>query len=130
MKNSLFITILCCNYTNLAEREDLEGILGKLVIKRYPCSGQIEITDILDAFSEGASGVMVSGCAKESCHNRAGSLRAEKRVLGAKKILEEIGMEPERVEMFFVSRLSAEEFVEKAKNFYKKLLELTLKEKA
>ncbi len=56
MKNSLFITILCCNYTNLAEREDLEGILGKLVIKRYPCSGQRRAGLRCPAFQQRRSG--------------------------------------------------------------------------
>lgn len=130
MKNSFQITILCCNYTNLAEREDLVSLLGKIEIKRYPCSGHIEITDILRAFREGAKAVMVAGCSKGTCHNQKGSERAEKRVLGAKKILEEIGIEPERVEMFYVSRLDSGDFVEKAKAFYQRVLSLELKERA
>ena len=129
-KETLKISILCCNYTNLSEREDLEQMLGSIEILRYPCSGYVEITDILRAFREGASGVMVAGCEKGTCHNGRGSERAEKRVLGAKKILEEIGIEKERLAMFYISRLSADEFVEKAKEFYGDLLKLELKEKA
>lgn len=129
MPNALKITILCCNYTNLSEREDLEQILGRVEIKRYPCSGHIEITDILRAFREGADGVMVAGCEKGTCHNLKGSERAEKRVLGARKILEEVGIEKERVEMFFVGRLSAEDFVNKAKEFYKRLINFAVKER-
>ncbi|MFN3505029.1 MAG: hydrogenase iron-sulfur subunit [Caldimicrobium sp.] len=129
MSNSFKITILCCNYTNLSEREDLEQILGKVEIKRYPCSGHIDITDILKALREGSEGVMVAGCEKGTCHNGKGSERAEKRVLGAQKILEEIGIEKERVAMFYIGRLSAEDFVEKAKEFYKRLINLAAKEK-
>ncbi len=129
MKKALKISILCCNYTNLSEREDLEKVLGVLEIKRFPCSGHIEITDILRAFREGASGVMVGGCEKGTCHNERGSERAEKRVLEAKKILEEIGIEKERLAIFYIPRLSAEDFVNNAKVFYELLLKLDLKEK-
>ncbi|MDM7202626.1 MAG: hydrogenase iron-sulfur subunit [Thermodesulfobacteriaceae bacterium] len=124
------ICILCCNYTNLSEREDLEQILGAVEIKRFPCSGHIEITHILRAFREGAVGVMVAGCERGTCHNGRGSERAEKKVIGAKKILEEIGMEGERVGFFFIPRLSAEDFVNRAKEFYGTLIKLEQKERA
>lgn len=130
MGNSFKIAILCCNYTNLAEREDLAVIPGEIIIKRFPCSGHIEITDILRTFREGAKGVMVAGCERGSCHNLRGSERAEKRVLGARVILQELNIEPERVSMFFVSRLDSGDFVEKAKHFYKKIVQLERKQSA
>ncbi len=128
-KNELKLAILCCNYTNLSEREDFYELPVKLEIKRFPCSGKIEITDMLRALREGAKGVMVAGCAPGTCHNGKGSERAEKRVIGAQRILEEIGLEKERIKMFFVERLSAEDFIEKAKAFYKEILNLELKER-
>lgn len=128
-RDSLKLTILCCNYTNLSDREDFLEIPVRLEIKRYPCSGKIEITDILRSFREGAKGVMVAGCLPGTCHNAKGSERAERRVLGAKKILEEIGVSPERVEMFFVDRLDSGAFIEKAKAFYKKILNLEIRER-
>ncbi|MCS7150419.1 MAG: hydrogenase iron-sulfur subunit [Caldimicrobium sp.] len=129
MENSFKIAILCCNYTNLAEREDLADIVARIEVKRYPCSGKIEITDILRAFREGAKGVMVAGCARGTCHNLRGSDRAERRVVGARATLKELEIEPERVEMFFVSRLDAGDFAEKAKEFYRRILKLELKER-
>lgn len=130
MRNSFKIAILCCNYTNLAEREDLAVIPGEIIIKRFPCSGHIEITDILRTFREGVKGVMVAGCERGSCHNLRGSERAERRVLGARVILQELNIEPERVSMFFVSRLDSGDFVEKAKHFYKKIVQLERKERS
>jgi F420-non-reducing hydrogenase iron-sulfur subunit len=121
MKKGLKIDILCCNYTNLSEREDLYEIEGDLKIKRFPCGGHIEITDILRSFREGAEGVCVCVCEKGTCHNEKGNERAEKKVLGAKMILQEIGIEPERVSFFYVPRLDAEAFVEDLKAFYQKL---------
>ncbi|GEM_PF-742728 len=128
-KNGLKLAILCCNYTNLSDREDFLEIPVNLEIKRFPCSGKIEITDMLRALREGAKGVMVAGCLPGTCHNGRGSERAEKRVLGAQKIIEEIGLESERIKMFFVDRLDGGDFIEKAKAFYKDILNLELKER-
>ncbi|MGB9761595.1 MAG: hydrogenase iron-sulfur subunit [Caldimicrobium thiodismutans] len=121
------LSILCCNYTNLSEKEDFFEVPVSLEIKRYPCSGKIEITDMLRALREGAKGVMVAGCMPGTCHNGRGSERAEKRVLGARKILEEIGLEPERISMFFVNRLDGEDFINKVKAFYREILNFELK---
>jgi len=129
MKKNVKITILCCNYTNLAEKEDFSEISENIEIKKYPCSGYIEIVDILRAFTEGADGVMVVGCEKGTCHNKKGSERAEKRVIGAQKILEELDLNKERVQMFFVSRLNSGELVDKAKKFYEEILKIEAVEK-
>lgn len=128
-KTELKLAILCCNYTNLSDREDFFDIPVILEIKRFPCSGKIEITHMLKALREGAKGVMVVGCLQGTCHNGKGSEWAKKRVLGAQRIIEEIGLEPERIKMFFVDRLDGEGFIEKAKAFYKEILKLELKEK-
>ncbi len=118
------ITILCCHYTNQATAEDFAGIPARIEIRRYPCSGKIEVADILRALEEDAEGVLVAGCEKSSCHNRSGSLRAEKRAEAARKILTEIGMEPERVQMAFVPRLETGVLVEATKGLFETLLDL------
>jgi len=121
------MVILCCHYTNEATKEDVADIPARVEIKRYPCSGRIEVVDILRAFEDDAEAVMVAGCEKGSCHNHSGSSRAEKRVEAARKILEEIGLEPERVQMAFVPRLDTGAFVEAAKKTFETLLEISRK---
>jgi len=128
-ERGLKIAILCCNYTNLSDKEDFESIPCELEIKRYPCSGKIEITDMLRALREGAKGVIVAGCNPGTCHNGRGSERAEKRVLGAKRIIEELGLSPERIRMLFVDRLDAEGFVSGLKEFYGEILKLEMEER-
>lgn len=122
--------ILCCNYTNLAEKEDFQEILGEILMKRYPCSGHIEITDILRTFREGAEAVLVAGCQKGTCHNENGSSRAEHQVEGAQKIIEEIGFPKEFLKFVYVERLNTGDFIEKVKGFYKEVLNKILKEKS
>lgn len=121
------IAILCCHYTNEATAEDVADIPAQIEIRRFPCSGRIEVADILRAFENDAEAVLVAGCERGSCHNRSGSLRAEKRVEAARRILEEIGMEPERVQMAFIPRLDTGAFVAAAKDTFEKLLEISPK---
>ncbi|AEH46034.1 methyl-viologen-reducing hydrogenase delta subunit [Thermodesulfatator indicus DSM 15286] len=118
------LTVLCCHYTNEATSQDLSDIPAEIEIKRYPCSGRIEVVDILKAFEDGAEAVLVAGCEKGVCHNRTGSARAEKKVELAREILSEIDMNPERVRMAFVPRLDTGAFVAAVKDTFEKLLEI------
>lgn len=101
------ITGFCCNYTVTVDEETLkaEGLVPEgLEIRRLPCTGRVEVAELIDAFTDGADAVFVAGCARDKCHNMAGSIRAEKRVGYAKKLLAELDMDPGLVEMFFSGR--------------------------
>ncbi len=109
----------CCNYTSSVDEDTLKkaGLVPDgLRIKRLPCTGKLEINTLLDAFEQGAEAVFVAGCQVDKCHNLSGSQRAAKRVGYAKKILEELGIDPARLEMFFVSRGETEPIVEAARH--------------
>ncbi len=123
------IGILCCHYTNTSGEEDFKGLPAEVIMKRFPCSGHIEVADILKTFEEGAEAVLVAGCEADTCHNLTGSQRAEKRVLGAQKILEEIGLESERVKMAFVPRLDSGVFMERVREVFETALNLKSKSK-
>ncbi len=108
----------CCNYTLSVDLDALktEGLVPEgLEIERLPCTGRLEVPELLDAFTEGAEAVFVVGCQVDKCHNLSGSYRASKRVKYAKKILEELDMDPGRVEMFFADRGETEPIVEAAR---------------
>jgi len=68
-----------------------------------PCSGRVDILHLLKAIEDGADGVYVAGCLEGECHYLTGNYKARRRVNYVKKTLEEIGLEPERVEMFNLS---------------------------
>jgi coenzyme F420-reducing hydrogenase delta subunit len=70
---------------------------------RLPCTGKTDIKYLINAFENGADGVYVVACSLGNCHHVRGNERGLARVQRAKKILESIGIEPERLEMFFVS---------------------------
>ncbi len=81
-------------------------------IVKYLCTGRIDILHILKAFEAGADAVMVSGCEAGSCHFLEGNLRARERVEYAKKLIAEVGLEPERLEMFEVAASDAPKWVQ------------------
>ena len=70
---------------------------------RLPCTGKTDVNYILKAFEQGADGVYVVGCPIGNCHHVRGNERGNARVDRAKKLLDDIGLGGERLDMFFVS---------------------------
>lgn len=89
-----------------------------------PCTGKIDLTYIFKAFKEKIDGVIVSGCVKGQCHYIDGNYQAEHRVNFAKRILDEIGIGGERLEMHFISASMSTRFVEVTKEFTEKIRKL------
>ena len=81
-------------------------------IIQVPCTGKVDVLYLLKAFQYGADGVCVAGCLEGDCHFLTGNLRARKRVEYAKKILEEIGIAGDRLEMYNLSSAQGPRFVE------------------
>jgi coenzyme F420-reducing hydrogenase delta subunit len=76
-----------------------------------PCSGKVEVQQILAAFERGIDGVLVAGCLEGGCHFIQGNLWAKRRVASAKRILDDIGLGGERVRMVNLSASEAPTFV-------------------
>lgn len=112
------IIAFCCRYCAYAAA-DLAGVLrlrypSELRILQIPCSGRLDILEVLHAFEHGADAVMVAGCLEGDCHFRTGNLAARARVQQLKSIIGEIGLEPERIEMFNMSSAMGRQFAEAA----------------
>ena len=66
-----------------------------------PCAGRVSIIDILKAFEQGASTVMIAACETDRCHiGGTGNEIAQVQVDVARDILNAIGWKGERVDMF------------------------------
>jgi F420-non-reducing hydrogenase iron-sulfur subunit len=61
------------------------------------CGGQLEAIHVLRAFEDGAAGVMAVHCDPEKCRTLDGSARAIRRLNYARRLLEESGVEGERL---------------------------------
>ena len=81
-------------------------------IIRLPCTGKVDAIVLMKAFEDGADGVFVAGCLEGQCHYLKGNLRAKKKVAYVKKLLEEVRIEPERIEIFNLSSAMGGRFAE------------------
>jgi coenzyme F420-reducing hydrogenase delta subunit len=76
---------------------------ANIKLMRLPCTGKTDVRYILEAFEQGADGVYVVACSLGNCHHVRGNERARARIARTRKLLESIGVEGERLEMYFVS---------------------------
>ncbi|MDH3521068.1 MAG: hydrogenase iron-sulfur subunit [Myxococcales bacterium] len=79
-----------------------------------PCTGRVDVLHLVKTLEEGADGVLVAGCLPGRCHFQTGNLYARQRVDHVRKLLEEIGLEAERVRMINVSAGMGVQFAELA----------------
>ena len=122
------IIAFCCNYCSYAAA-DLAGSIRmsyppNIKVILVPCSGRVSPVYLLRALQEGADGVYVTGCMEGDCHYLTGNLRARKRVEYTKKILDEVGIGGERLEMYNMSAAQGPRFVEVANEMTEKIKEL------
>lgn len=91
---------------------------------RLPCTGKTDIRYLLEAFEQGADGVYVVGCPIGNCHHVRGNERGQARLQRAKKILNEIGLGSERLDMFFMSGSQAQAYANAARTMTERIRKL------
>jgi coenzyme F420-reducing hydrogenase delta subunit len=110
------IVAFCCNFCAFAAA-DLAGAMRlqyspNVRIVKLPCTGKVDALYLLKAFEDGIDAAFVAGCLEGECHYLTGNLRARKRVSYVKRLLAEVGIEPERVDMFNLSSAMGGRFAE------------------
>lgn len=105
---------ILCNWCSYAGA-DLAGTSrlkypANIRIVRVMCSGRVEPTLILKAFHEGADGVLVSGCHPGDCHYVDGNVKTIRRMPLIARLLNQLGVEPERFKQVWVSASEGEKF--------------------
>ena len=81
-----------------------------LLTVRVMCTGRVEPAFVLQAFREGADGVLVAGCHPGDCHYLDGNLRAAARLAALVRALEQAGIEPARFRIAWASAAEGERF--------------------
>jgi F420-non-reducing hydrogenase iron-sulfur subunit len=79
-------------------------------VVRVMCSTRISPHLVLDILKAGADGVLLGGCHIGDCHYISGNFYTEKRIRLVKKLMEEAGLEPERLRLEWVSASEGEKF--------------------
>ncbi|MBN2061679.1 MAG: hydrogenase iron-sulfur subunit [Deltaproteobacteria bacterium] len=122
------IVAFCCHYCAYTAA-DMAGSMRleyphNIKIIRVPCSGKVDTIHIMKAFEKGADGVYVAGCLEGDCHFKNGNVTALRRTAYIKKLLDEIGIGRERLEMIMMSAGMGERFARTAGEFTEKIRQL------
>ena len=88
------------------------------------CSGRIEPTHVLKAFAEGADGVLISGCHIGDCHYINGNWRTVARYPMLQKLLGQLGFEPGRVRLEWVSAAEGDKWARVCTEFIQEIKDL------
>ena len=89
------------------------------------CSGRVDLAFVLRAFSNGMDGVFIGGCRLNECnYSTHGNYDALNMVLLCRKIMEHIGLNPERLRIEFMSSAEGILFAEVMSEFGNKVKEL------
>lgn len=77
-------------------------------VVRVMCSGRVDPQFVLDAFAKGADGVLLGGCHPGDCHYQEGNYKTLRRVELLRRLLDQMGIEPERFRLEWISASEGE----------------------
>ena len=84
---------------------------------RLMCSGRLDPTFVLKALSNGADGVMITGCHPGDCHYIEQNYKALRRFLLLQRTLTGLGVEPGRVKLIWASAAEGMKFAHEITQF-------------
>ncbi len=123
----VIIGFLCnwCSYTGA----DLAGVARlqyppNLRPIRVMCTGMVHPDLVMEAFSQGADGVLILGCHPGECHYLEGNKKASARASVISIELQDIGIDPNRFELRWISSAEASVFAELITDFTHKIQKL------
>lgn len=107
----IIVAFFCnwCTYT----AADLAGVsrMGydpNVRVIRVMCSGRVDPQFVLDAFAHGADGVLIGGCHPGDCHYVEGNYKTLRRYHLLKRVLRDLGIEPERLRLEWIAASEGE----------------------
>jgi len=98
-----------CTYT----AADLAGVsrmkhAPNVRIIRLMCSGRVDPQFVMDALAKGADGVLIGGCHPNDCHYVEGNYKCLRRYQMLKRMIADLGIEPERLRLEWISAAEGE----------------------
>jgi F420-non-reducing hydrogenase iron-sulfur subunit len=101
------ILLFACNWCSYAGL-DLAGTSRtqyppNVTIIKTMCSGRLDPTYVMEAFRNGADGVLITGCHPGDCHYQEGNYKTMRRYSILKRILAQFGIEEDRLRLEWIS---------------------------
>ena len=126
-KHPRILAFLCnwCSYAG-ADTAGLGRMQYPSTVKsiRVMCSARVDPLFVLNAFAHGADGVLVAGCHLGDCHYVTGNYKAKGRMDKLHELLQEFGIDKERLKVEWISASEGEKFSRTIREFTEKLKEL------
>jgi F420-non-reducing hydrogenase iron-sulfur subunit len=88
---------------------------------RFMCSSRIDPEHVIWAFRQGADGVLIGGCHPGDCHYQDGNYKTQARTALLHNLLEDFGIDPERLRLEWISAAEGRKFAEVMDNFTEQL---------
>ena len=75
---------------------------------RVMCSGRIDPQFVMEAFANGADGVLIGGCHFGDCHYQSGNHKALRRFRLLQRVMAGMGIEDDRLRLEWISAAEAD----------------------
>ncbi len=110
-----------CNWCSYAGA-DLAGsskadVDSSLSVIRVMCSSRVNSNLVLSSLIWGSDGVLVAGCHPGDCHYEQGNYYARRRFALLKKITEVLNIEPDRIQLSWISASEGKRYAEIVNKF-------------
>lgn len=125
--NPNIVGYLCnwCSYSGAdragASKLDVSPAINVI---RVMCSSRVDPAMVLNSLLWGADGVLVAGCHPGDCHYKEGNYFTRRRFAKLKKVLQSLNIEPERVQLAWVSASEGPRYAKVVNAFSDKIKEL------
>ncbi|MFP4608578.1 MAG: hydrogenase iron-sulfur subunit [Candidatus Natronoplasma sp.] len=122
------IIAFLCNWCSYAGA-DLAGVSRE----QYPpnvlnikvmCSSRVSPEHIFESFQEGADAILISGCHPGDCHYIDGNYKTIRKAHLMKEMMEDLGIDPQRLRLEWVSSAEGGKFANVMKEFTEEIKEL------
>jgi len=121
------VAFLCrwCSYAGA----DLAGVSRmtyppNVIPIRVNCSGRVDAGMVLTALAKGADGVLIGGCHPGDCHYVSGNYKTRRRVTLLKRALSDVGIDPRRVHLEWISANEGAKFQRTMESFIAEIARL------
>jgi F420-non-reducing hydrogenase iron-sulfur subunit len=88
------------------------------------CSGRLDPTFVLKALAGGADGVLITGCHPGECHYLDQNYKAMRRYLLLRRMLAQMGVEPQRVKLVWASAAEGARFADEVTKLVEEIRQL------
>ena len=122
------ILAFLCNWCSYAGA-DLAGTSRikyppSILAIRVMCSSRVDPILVIEAYLSGFDGILVGGCHPGDCHYQKGNYYTRRRFASLKKIVEDLGLESNRLRLSWISASEGKKFAEVSNEFTEKIKEL------